>query len=52
VDDPGELLWRLRALFGVKNFLGTRIVALGGLGKYAPDAPQKAKTGSNSRSWT
>jgi hypothetical protein len=44
VDDPGELLWRLRALFGVKNFLGTRIVALGGpWGKYAPDAPQKAK---------
>jgi len=44
VDDPGELLWRLRALFGVKNFLGTRILALGGpWGKYAPDAPQKAQ---------
>ncbi len=44
VDDGAELLWRLRALFGVKNFLGTRIVALGGpWGKYAPDAPQKAK---------
>jgi len=44
VDDIGELQWRLRALCAVKNFLGTRIVALGGpWGKYAPDAPQKAK---------
>ena len=44
VDDCGELLWRLRALSALKNFLGTRIVALGGpWGKYAPDAPQKAK---------
>ena len=44
VDDYAELLWRLRALQGVKNFLGTRIVALGGTwGKYAPDAPQKSQ---------
>lgn len=44
VDDGAELLWRLRALFGLKNFLGTRILALGGpWGKYAPDAPQKAQ---------
>ena len=44
VDDCAELLWRLRALAALKNFLGTRIVALGGpWGKYAPDAPQKAK---------
>ncbi len=44
VDDTGELLWRLRALYAVKNFLGARIVALGGpLGKYAPDAPQVAR---------
>jgi L-fucose isomerase-like protein len=44
VDDYAELLWRLRALQGVKNFLGTRIVALGGTwGKYAPDAPQKSR---------
>ncbi len=43
VDDPGELLWRLRALFALKNFLGTRILALGGSwGKYAADAPEKA----------
>jgi len=44
VDDCGELLWRLRALYGVKNFLGTRMVALGGAGgKYAAEAPQVAR---------
>jgi len=44
VDDGGELLWRLRALYGLKNFVGARIVALGGpWGKYAPDAPQVAR---------
>lgn len=44
VDDPDELLWRLRALYGVKNFMGARVVALGGAaGKYADDAPQKAR---------
>jgi hypothetical protein len=44
VDNPGEVLWRLRGLFGRKNLLGTRILALGGpWGKYAADAPEKAK---------
>ncbi len=44
VDDGGELLWRLRALYALKNFVGARIVALGGpWGKYAPDAPQVAR---------
>jgi L-fucose isomerase-like protein len=44
VDDYGELLWRLRALFALQNFRGSRIVALGGpMGKYAPDAPQLAQ---------
>lgn len=44
VDDCGELLWRLRALYGVKNFLGAKVVALGGAqGKYAPDAPRVAR---------
>jgi hypothetical protein len=44
VDRPEELLWRFRALFGVKNLLGTRVIALGGAwGKYAPDAPERAK---------
>lgn len=44
VDDPDELLWRLRALYAVANFKGTRIVALGGaMGKYAGDAPEVAR---------
>ena len=44
VDDYGQVKWRLRALYGLKNFTGSRIVALGGpWGKYAPDAPQVAR---------
>jgi len=44
VDDYQDLLWRLRALYGVKNFVGARIVALGGpMGKYAPSAPEDAR---------
>ncbi len=44
VDDYHELLWRLRALYGLKNFIGTRIIALGGpWGKYSPEAPQVAR---------
>lgn len=44
VDDTNELLWRLRALYGLKNFIGTRIVALGGAwGKYDSKAPSVAR---------
>ncbi len=44
VDDYGELLWRLRVLYAMKNFVGAHIVALGGpWGKYAPEAPQVAR---------
>ncbi len=44
VDDYQEVLWRLRALYGVKNFTGTRIVALGGAwGKYDGRAPGDAR---------
>lgn len=44
VDDYSELLWRLCSLFGIKNFLGSRIVALGGAwGKYSAEAPQIAR---------
>jgi hypothetical protein len=44
VDDGAELLWRLRSLYALKNFIGARIVALGGpWGKYAPDAPRVAR---------
>lgn len=43
VDSHAEILWRLRALYGLKNTLGKRIVAVGGPsgwgagGKAAPD---------------
>lgn len=30
IDDPDEILWRLRALCGLRNTLGTRILAVGG----------------------
>jgi len=44
VDDYQELLWRLRALYGIRNFVGARIVALGGpWGKYSPQAPAVAR---------
>jgi L-fucose isomerase-like protein len=32
VDEYDELLWRFRALYGLKNSLGKRIVAIGGAG--------------------
>ncbi|MFC1557773.1 sugar isomerase [candidate division KSB1 bacterium] len=44
VDEYQDVLWRLRALYGVKNFIGSRIVALGGVvGKYCLEAPEYAK---------
>jgi len=46
VDDYGEVLWRLRALYGLKNTLGTRIVAIGdagGWGAGGKSAPEIAR---------
>jgi hypothetical protein len=44
IDDTNELIWRLRALYGLKNFIGSRIVALGGpWGKYDAKAPEVAR---------
>lgn len=44
VDDCQEILWRLRALYGVKNFIGSDIVALGGGGGWGcPQAPELAR---------
>lgn len=44
VDDYDEVLWRLRALYGLNNFLGQRVVALGGAsGKWDPAAPDVAR---------
>ncbi|MBM4091451.1 MAG: hypothetical protein FJ276_18800, partial [Planctomycetes bacterium] len=44
VDSQDELLMRLRALCGLKNTFGTKIIAVGGPSGWAhPEAPQLAK---------
>jgi hypothetical protein len=46
VDRPDEILWRLRALYGLKNTLGKRIVAIGGpagWGRGGKKAPEIAR---------
>lgn len=44
VDDYDEVLWRFRALYGLKNFIGQRMLALGGaLGKWDDSAPDVAR---------
>jgi hypothetical protein len=44
VDDPQELLWRLRAHYGLVNTLGRPIVCVGGPGGWAtPKAPELAR---------
>ncbi len=44
VDDPAEVLWRLRALYGLKNTVGRRIVCVGGPGGWScPQAPERAR---------
>jgi len=44
VDDTAEILWRLRALYGLKNILGRRIVCIGGpSGWSCPEAPELAR---------
>lgn len=40
VDDYGEVRWRLRALYGLKNTRGTRMLAVGGLAAYSAPAQQ------------
>lgn len=35
VDDYAEVLWRLRAIFGLKNARGTKSLAIGGLKSYS-----------------
>ena len=40
VDDYGEVLWRLRAIHGLRNFVGSRAVTVGkARGKGCPKAP-------------
>lgn len=44
VDDYKEVLWRIRALYGLHNFIGKRIIALGGAGgKFYSKAPDLAR---------
>jgi len=44
VDSQDEVLWRLRALCGLKNTIGSRIVAIGGPGGWAHgEAPKLAQ---------
>jgi len=38
VDDYGDVLWRLRALYGLKNARGTTMLAIGGLAAYSEPA--------------
>jgi hypothetical protein len=44
IDNQNELLWRLRSLAGLKNTVGSRILAIGGPGAWAQplDAAMKA----------
>ncbi len=44
IDSQEELLWRFRSLCGLKNTLGSRVIAIGGPGGWAtPNAPKLAK---------
>ena len=44
VDSHDEVLWRLRALCGLRNTIGSRILAIGGPGGWAsPKAPELAR---------
>ncbi|MGB2807059.1 MAG: hypothetical protein WBC22_04940 [Sedimentisphaerales bacterium] len=47
VDDYAEILWRLRALYGLKNAKGTKMLAIGGLVAYSESGqklgPKNAK---------
>jgi L-fucose isomerase-like protein len=40
VDDYAEVVWRLRALYGLKNAKGTKMLAIGGLRAYSQPAQQ------------
>ena len=40
VDDYNEVLWRLRALYGLKNAKGTKVLAIGSLAAYSGPAQE------------
>ncbi len=41
VDDEQELVWRLRALYGLQNARGTKMLAIGGLVAYSQPAQER-----------
>lgn len=44
VDGDEEILWRLQALYGLKNIVGRRIICIGGPGGWSfPKAPELAR---------
>ena len=40
VDELGDVLWRLRALYGLKNARGTKVLAIGGMAAYSAPAQE------------
>lgn len=44
VDKYDEVLWRLRALYGLKNARGTKMLAIGGLAAYSEPAQKLGPT--------
>ena len=40
VDSGDELLWRLRAMYGLKNSRGTKMLSIGGMAAYSDPAQQ------------
>ena len=49
IDSQDEILWRLRALCGLKNTMGTRIIAIGGPGAWAQSREVRTKMLQNIR---
>ncbi|MCX5759722.1 MAG: sugar isomerase, partial [Candidatus Hydrogenedentes bacterium] len=47
VDSSAEILWRLRALYALKNTLGTRIVAIGSASGWGPGGAEAPKIAAN-----
>jgi hypothetical protein len=41
VDDYGDVLWRLRSLYGLKNARGTTMLAIGGLNAYSKPGQER-----------
>jgi hypothetical protein len=41
VDEYADVLWRLRSLYGLKNTLGTKVLAIGGLQSYSKPGSER-----------